>query len=55
MNNDGVIGGNKVAKLAPEQTVTKLEPDDRLRLNRDQFERLSSACFDEIARRLIAA
>jgi hypothetical protein len=33
MNNDGVLRGNKVIKLVPEQSVVKLNIGDRIRLS----------------------
>jgi len=53
MDNDGVLRGNKVIKLVPDQTVTKRVPGDRIRLGQEDFARLSSAFFDEIARRFL--
>jgi hypothetical protein len=48
MNNDGVLRGNKVIKLIPDQSVVKLNIGDRIRLSAAQFERLSKAFFTEI-------
>jgi hypothetical protein len=47
MNNDGVLRGNKVIKLIPDQSM-KLNIGDRIRLNAAQFQRLSKAFFTEI-------
>jgi hypothetical protein len=38
MNNDGVLRGNNVIKLIPEQSVLKLNIGDRIRLSAAQFE-----------------
>jgi hypothetical protein len=48
MNNDGVLRGNNVIKLIPDQSVVKLNSGDRIRLSAAQFERLSQAFFAEI-------
>ena len=48
MNNDGVLRGNNVIKLVPEETVLKLDVGDRIRLSAAQFERLSKAFLAEI-------
>jgi hypothetical protein len=48
MNNDGVLRGNNVIKLIPDESVLKLNTGDRIRLKAAQFERLSKAFFTEI-------
>jgi hypothetical protein len=48
MNNDGVLRGNNVIKLIPDQSVVKLNIGDRIKLSAAQFERLSKAFFAEI-------
>jgi len=48
MNNDGVLRGNNVIKLIPDQSVLKLDIGDRIRLSAAQFERLSKAFLSEI-------
>jgi hypothetical protein len=48
MTNDGVLRGNNVIKLVPEETVLKLEIGDRIRLTAAQFERLSKAFLAQI-------
>jgi len=53
MNNDGVLSGNKVVKLVPEQSVTELNIGDRISLSGAQFERLAEAFFTEIERRFL--
>jgi hypothetical protein len=51
MNNDGVLRGNNVIKLIPDQSVLKLAIGDRISLSAAQFERLSKAFFAEIRAR----
>jgi hypothetical protein len=53
MNNDGVLRGNNVIKLIPEQSVLKLNIGDGIRLSAAQFERLATAFFAEIERRFL--
>jgi hypothetical protein len=48
MNNDGVLRGNNVIKLIPDESVLKLDIGDRIRLSAAEFERLSNAFFTEI-------
>jgi hypothetical protein len=55
MNNDGVMRGNKVIKLKPEETVLKTEPGDRIALSAADFERLSDAFLAEIAAKFVFA
>jgi hypothetical protein len=51
--NDGVFQGNKVIKYVPEQSVLQLKPGDTIKLTADDFERLSTAFFDELKRRFL--
>ncbi len=51
MNNDGVLRGNNVIKLNPQESVLKLEYGDPIRLSAAQFDRLSKAFFNEIQAR----
>jgi hypothetical protein len=53
MNNDGVLRGNNVIKLVPDQSVVKLEIGDPIRLSTAQFERLSTAFLAEIEARFV--
>jgi hypothetical protein len=53
MNNDGVLRGNNVITLVPDQSVVKLEIGDRIRLSAAQFERLSTAFLAEIEARFV--
>jgi hypothetical protein len=53
MNNDGVLRGNNVIKLTPEQSVLKLDIGDRIRLGAAQFEGLSKAFLSEIRSKFV--
>ena len=53
MNGDGVLHGNNVIKLNPDQSVLKLNIGDRIRLSAAQFERLSKAFFTEIQSKFV--
>ena len=53
MNNDGVLRGNNVIKLTPDQSVLKLNLGDRIRLSEAQFERLSKAFFAELQSKFV--
>jgi hypothetical protein len=53
MNDDGVMRGNTVIKLEPEETVLKLSPGDEIRLSDRDFERLSAAFLAEIEARFV--
>jgi hypothetical protein len=55
INNDGVLRGNKVIKLIPDQSVLKLDIGDRIRLGAADFERLSKAFLAEIRSRFLPA
>jgi hypothetical protein len=48
MDNDGVLRGNNVIKLIPDQSVLKIEIGDRIRLSAAQFEHLAKAFLGEI-------
>src|SRR3954454_270216 len=48
MNNDGVLRGNNVIKLVPDQSVLMLDLGDRIRLSADEFERLAGAFLGEL-------
>jgi hypothetical protein len=48
MNNDGVLRGNTVIKLIPDQSVLKLNIGDRVRLSAPQFDRLAKAFLAEL-------
>jgi hypothetical protein len=53
MNTGGVYRANKVIKMIPDQSVTKLQFGDPIALTADQFEDLAAAFFDEIQRRFL--
>ena len=53
MNNDGVLRGNSVIKLVPDQSVLKLEIGDRIRLGAAQFQDLSKAFFAELESKFV--
>jgi hypothetical protein len=54
MNNDGVLRGDNVIKLIPDQSVLKLDIGDPIRLSAAQFQRLSKAFFAEIEAKFLA-
>jgi hypothetical protein len=53
MNNGGVLRGNKVVKLVPEESVIKLNIGDRILLSEAQFEQPAEAFFTEIERKFL--
>jgi len=53
INNDGVLKKSTVLKLIPQQSVLKLQFGDTIRLNREQFERLSGAFFADLERKFL--
>ena len=50
MNNDGVLAADKQIRLKPESSVLGYEVGDPIRLDEDDFERLSEAFFAGIER-----
>ena len=48
MNNNGVLRGNNVIQLIPDQSVLKLKLGDPIRLTQKDFERLSTAFLAEL-------
>ncbi|MEA2399578.1 MAG: hypothetical protein QOK25_3134 [Thermoleophilaceae bacterium] len=48
MTNGGVLRGNNVIKLIPDESVLKLDIGDRIGISAEQFGRLSKAFFAEI-------
>jgi hypothetical protein len=54
MSNDGILRGNNVIKLVPDQSVLKLHVGDRISVGAAQFGRLSKAFFAEIEARFVA-
>ena len=55
IGNEGILRGNNVIKLIPEQSVLKLQLGDPIRLTTDQFERLAAAFFAELDARFVSA
>jgi hypothetical protein len=53
MNNNGVLQPNNVIKFIPEKSVVKLHIGEPIKVNHDQFERLSAAFLDEIERKFV--
>ncbi len=53
MNNGGVLRGNNVLKLVPEESVTKIEIGDPIRLRAGDFERLAAAFFAELGQKFL--
>ena len=53
INNDGVMRGNNVIKLIPDESVSKLDHGDRISLSATQFKRLSGAFLGEIRSRFL--
>ncbi|HZN12780.1 MAG TPA: hypothetical protein VFB78_00805 [Acidimicrobiales bacterium] len=51
INNGGVLRGNNVIKLAPEQSVLGLKEGDPIQLNAADFQRLAAAFFEELERK----
>jgi hypothetical protein len=54
MNNDGVLRSKNMIKLVPDQSVTKIEIGEPIRLSAARFQRLSKAFFAEIERKFVA-
>jgi hypothetical protein len=53
MNNDGVLRGNNVIKLVPEDSVLKLGFGERIMVSAAQFERLARAFLSEIQAKFV--
>jgi hypothetical protein len=51
MNNDGVLRGNNVIKLVPDESVLKLEVGDRIRLSIKDFDSLAGAFLADLKRK----
>ena len=47
-DNRGIFQGNNVIRYVPEQAVVGLRPGDRIRLSRQDFERLAGGTFAEL-------
>jgi hypothetical protein len=53
MRDDGVLQGSSVINYDPERSILGLRVGEEIRLTADDFERLSKAFFDELARRFL--
>ena len=53
MNNNNVMAASKVIKMVPDNSVVKLHVGDTIALNLDQFERLSTAFFEDLERKFL--
>ena len=51
MNSDGVLRGNNVVKIVPEESVLKIGIGDRSQLDAAQFDRLAKAFLADIERK----
>jgi len=52
MNNRGALRGGNVIKYAPDESVLKLDIGEPIELTAADFERLSSAFFDGLERKV---
>lgn len=55
MNNRGVLRVGNLIKFIPEETVLKLRPGDAIALSQEDFERLSTAFFEQVQKRFLDA
>jgi hypothetical protein len=55
MNNRGILRVGNVIKFIPEKTVLKLRPGDAIALSLEDFERLSTAFFEQVQKRFLDA
>lgn len=53
INNNGVLRGNNVVKLVPDESVVKLQIGDQIRLSADDFERLATAFFADLEKKFL--
>ena len=51
MENQGRMSANKTIRYQPENSILKFRTGDEIRLNADDFARLSAASFDEIEKK----
>jgi len=49
MNNNGILRGNNVVKLIPDQALLKLNIGDSIRISAEDFDRLSAAFLEELS------
>ena len=55
MNNGALLRADDATVYRPDESVLGLHIGDRIRLTAPQFERLATACFEEIRARAVAA
>src|SRR4051812_33586324 len=55
MNNGGVLRGNNVIRLKPEESVLQIDVGEPIRLSAEGFHRLSQAFLDEIEAKFVDA
>jgi hypothetical protein len=53
LNNGGKLRGNNVIKLEPDESVLKINYDEKIELSQDQFERLYKAFMAELKTRFV--
>ncbi|MEA2431868.1 MAG: hypothetical protein QOI19_2341 [Thermoleophilaceae bacterium] len=53
MNNDGILRGNNVIKLIPDQSVLKLDIGDRISLSAKEFDRLAKAFLADLEAKFV--
>jgi hypothetical protein len=53
MNNGGVLRGNNVIKLIPDESVLKLDLGERIRIDAKEFDRLSKAFFADLEAKFV--
>jgi hypothetical protein len=51
MENQGRMSANRTIRYEPEASILKFKAGDEIRLNADDFARLSAAFFDEIEKK----
>ena len=51
MENQGRMSASQTIRYQPETSILKLGAGDEIRLNADDFARLSAAFFDQIEKR----
>jgi hypothetical protein len=53
MNNEGALRENNVIKYVPDESVVTLQIGDPIELTASDFERLSSAFFEDLERKFV--
>ncbi len=51
MDSKGRMSADKTIRHQPEMSILKVKPGDEIRLNADDFARLSAAFFDELEKK----